>query len=712
MFFMATSCVAMTLGQYSGVALIGRPLDLSVQAVLDAQDANSALCLDADVFYADNRLAKSRVQVTAEKSPSGSTNALIRIRSSSVVDEPVVTFYLQVGCLQKIENRYVVLAEPVPEVTSPSAGPVARSQALIGSAPGSAPRSSGAVLDPGPMIAVAASLPPQALVQVDERTSQLHKVTEVVSIERVRRVRNSARLELEPLDLSGDRILSLRPSGVLLHLPDANPQQRLEAAALWRTLSSQPEDIARDAAKLQDLDHQVRSLQLQNQKNLLAFENLNVQLQQARSDRYANALVYALAALLVAAVAALIYFSRRWSSAGNKRLDDLPWWRKNEAFEKGWAGSRRDADQMSVPGEAAVHKRNETRPTESGLDLDLDIDLNRNVSESAKGRPMSRPDHVNSALSLSGRDRSDFSSSMTQPARAVKAEELFDVQQQADFFVSLGQHEQAIELLHNHIDENIQTSALVYLDLFDLYHQLQRNADYEALRKNFNQLFNANIPAFDFYNDGSPGLQAYQGALTRIEALWPSPKVLDVIEESLFRRPDSGSESFDLEAYRELLLLYSMVREINSPEESSVNGMVNFDLPEASHMPKVKHSNFPVTSIQPLSARVAEGQKYDGLPMLASVLPPALPGLDLDLDLSQFGSAADNFYPGTESDASFFAQFAADIPVGPPASALAKGGIANPDSGLSNLFDFDAFDASLAYPYQDQPPAGSKTPKA
>ena len=711
MFFMATSSVAMTLGRYSGAALIGRPLDLSVLAVLDAQDSSAALCLDADVFYGDNRLAKSRVQVTVEKPPSGNTDALIRIRSSSFIDEPVVTFYVRVGCLQKIEKRYVVLAEPGPEMASAGTVPLAKSQAVTGSTPGSVPGSAGAVLDPGAVIAAVALLPRQARVQTDGRKSQRLKAAEVPSTESVRSVRNSARLRLEPLDSSGDRNLSLRPSAVLLRLPDASPQQRLEAAALWRSLSSEPGDIARDAAKLQVLDLQVRSLQLQGQKNVAAFENMNVQLQQARADRYANALVYAMAALLLVAVAALVYFLRRSSSFGNKGRDDLPWWRKNEAFEKGWAGSRRNAHQMSVPSVAAVHNKDEAKSTEYGLDLDLDIDLSRNAPESAISRPMSRPGHVNSVPSLAGRDRSDFSLSMTQPARAVKAEELFDVQQQADFFVSLGQHDQAIELLHNHIDENLQTSALVYLDLFDLYHQLQRNADYEALRKNFNQLFNANIPAFDFYNDSSPGLQAYQGALTRIEALWPSPKVLDVIEESIFRRPDSVSESFDLEAYRELLLLYSMAREINSTQETSTGAAVNFDLSDASHMPEVKHSNFSATSIQPLSARVAEGKKYSDVPMLESVLPPASPRLYLDLDLSQFSSAASNFHPGTESDASFFAQFAADIPVGPPASALAKGGVTNSDSSLSSLFDFDAFDASLEFAHQAKPSKESKTPQ-
>ena len=120
----------MSLGRHRGAALIGRPLDISVQAVLDAQDDIASLCLDADVFYADTRLDKSRVRVTVDKATSGSQDAIIRIRSTSLVDEPVVTIYLRVGCRQKTERRYVTLAdlasEAVPDrsATSPAEPPM------------------------------------------------------------------------------------------------------------------------------------------------------------------------------------------------------------------------------------------------------------------------------------------------------------------------------------------------------------------------------------------------------------------------------------------------------------------------------------------------------------------------------------------------------------------------------------------------------------
>lgn len=56
--------------------------------------------------------------------------------------------------------------------------------------------------------------------------------------------------------------------------------------------------------------------------------------------------------------------------------------------------------------------------------------------------------------------------------------------------------------------------------------------------------------------------------MTRIVALWPTPKVLEVIEESTFRKPDSKSEVFSLAAYRELLLLHAIAKKVVTPSAS------------------------------------------------------------------------------------------------------------------------------------------------
>lgn len=739
---------AVSLGRYRGAALIGRPLDLSVQAVLDAQEDLAALCLDADVFYADNKQEKFRIRVTAEKASSAVQDTFIRIRSSALIDEPIVTIYLRVGCQAKVEKRYVVLADmasetagqtALPQVVSPGepsslpvVGVSTASPVVAGSTRGAAggrstANPSASETAPSKVSRASARVPraiqAEAPVAAASATPQAKaagglKESKILAQRKEPRGKNaeksSSRLKLEPLDLTIERDPALKSSAELLSTPSSNSQERSAAAALWRALTAQPRDILRDLEKLQALGNSVHALQLQSQKNQVTIANLNVQVKKAESERYANVLVYSLGALLLAAVAVIIYLLRRRSGLDGNGTDDLPWWRKNEPLEKGWANSAVETGISSLQGgieprKMSPRKEKVNKAAPAALDLDLGLD----ESGFTEVKHPSSLGPKDSMLPLSRKDRSEFALSMTHPARAVKAEELFDVQQQADFFVSLGQHEQAIEVLRNHIGDNVQTSALVYLDLFNLYHQLKRQADYEELREEFNQRFNGKIPPFQFYNESSPGLENYQVALSRIEALWPSPKVLEIIEESIFRRPDESSEAFDFEAYRELLLLYSVAREIISPKTPTRNNMLKFDLPDSeSGVDDRRPPKFLATSIQPLSAVAVHPKKEpESKVFLGSTLPPSSPRLGLDLDLSQFGNENDEPVSGADSDSRFFAQFAADIAISPPsptAQVSAKPPVAPAPipAAPGNLIDFDGFDSSVNDFDPAKPPKG------
>lgn len=657
----ATGSMAMSLGQNRGAALVGRPLNISVQAALDAQDDSTNLCLDADVFYADNKLEKSRTQVTAEKTP-GSSSAQIHIRSSVLVDEPVVTVYLRAGCQQKSEKRYVLLADLVSEVavSQPSgmataagaaiptpglrAVPLATASSVAVSArSASRPRPDAVVsVQPGSI-----NVLNQAKVKVEAPSAPAQASSRQALRSKDARVaeKSRPRLKLEPLDLTIERDPVLKSSTELLSAPASSDQERSVAAALWRALTAQPQDILRDAEKIQALENSVQSLRAQTQKNQLAINDLNGQLQKAQSERYANMLVYTLGILLLLAIAALAYLWRQRSLLQGNSDDALSWWRKDTSFEKNWTNSLRDTGISAMPGEAKPEKESSKeapapKPGESGF---------------AHDKHFSGYGYADSAPPVSLGVRQDFSNSMLHLARAVKAEELVDVQQQADFFVSLDQHDQAIDVLRSHIGGNVQTSALVYLDLFDLYHQLNREADYEALREDFNQNFNAKVPAFALYSHTSSGLEAYESAMSRIEALWPSPKALEVIEESIFRRPDATTKAFDLEAYRELLMLYGVAKEIIKPELGTDEGELFFDLPEViqeatNPQLAIKASKFMATSIQPLSATVQENKHQKTVPTLLAVLPKPSPRLGLDIDLSELASDNEGAHPVPDSD--------------------------------------------------------------
>lgn len=149
--------------------------------------------------------------------------------------------------------------------------------------------------------------------------------------------------------------------------------------------------------------------------------------------------------------------------------------------------------------------------------------------------------------------------------RMVQPGELFDVQQQAEFFISVGEHQQAIDLLRSHIAAHEDSSPLAYLELLHLYYTLSRRDDFDQLRERFARHFNARVPAMPGFTDkGSSLLQGYPEQLARIEALWPCDAVEDCLAQCLFKQDGAvaadAPEPFDLAAFDELLLLLSIAR--------------------------------------------------------------------------------------------------------------------------------------------------------
>ena len=683
----ATSSMAMSLGRHTGAALIGRPLDMSVQAVLEAKDDAASVCLEADVFYADTKLDRSRIRITFEKSASAPQQALIRIRSTVLIDEPVVTLYLRAGCQQKIERRYVILAELVSE-SVPDRSTTPPMPSVVSIRPAER------------MPAASVNNPPLASKPKNQRTPFATKDNQNAAPAK-------PRLKLEPLDLAVERNPQLKASAELLSMPAANPQERAAASALWRALSAQPQDILRDNEKLQTLENSVGGIQAQSQKTQLTINDLNVKLQQAQADRYANALVYLLVALLLVAMVGLAFLLRNRLSRQRTEPGDRPWWRKNDAYQSlqaAWVDSSPSHDQHK--SEAGRFVATQKAPL---VDVDVDFDLNPASLRSGDARPAVSANFVDS-MSNDPKDKFGFGLSLLQPTRAVNAEELFDVQQQADFFVSIGQHEQAIELLRSHIVENPETSALVYLDLFNLYHQLERLSEYDALRASFNQRFNTQIPPIELYNDKNLGLESYQLALSRIQALWPSPRVLEIIEESLFKQSDITAEAFNLEAYRELLLLYSVAKDIISTEPKTVivTAGDKFDLSDQTiDSADSRPAFFVPTAIQPLPGSVdenqQEGQKILREASMASVVPSVSRRLGLDIDLSNL--AALNPMAGTSKafDTQFLTEFNADAPhiSGSKPMPLQKA-----STNRDNLLDFDVFDVPQTASEKPKSPKG------
>ena len=732
MLFAASSSIAVSLGRHRGAALIGKPLDIAVQATLDEQEDLAGLCLDADVFYGDSKVDRARVRVVADPVGQGSRETLVHVRASALVNEPVVSIQLRVGCRQKFEKRYVLLADLVSDAGNKlaalpmvAAGPVAavsppiqragagtagsRQLAAGGGSRPRGPRTSARGIDnsvPAAEVTGATAAETSAGSGGALVVGKPSKVLAAPNGPRQKAAttpgRIGSRLKLDPLDLSVERDPQLKSSPELLSVPAVSEKERSVAAALWRALSAQPEDMLKNMDKLQALELTVKGLQAQNQQSQQAIDELTTNLKQAQAQRYANFLVFGLLALLLLALLFAAYLWRQRSLMTQSYDEQLPWWRRSKAKDKGWAGLAGDSDiGIGIVGNGTLTRKTRSlKPGNSSpTELDVDLDLGSENSDFAEINSNARVRSQNSVVPLASRDRSDFGMSMTHMSRAVKAEELFDVQQQADFFVSLGQHEQAIEVLRNHISDLGQTSAMVYLDLFNLYHQLGRHAEYEVLRVDFNERFNARIPLFEQYTIGSLGLEAYSEALQRIVALWPSRKVLEIIEESIFRGADANAEAFDSEAYRELLLLYAIAKDVTEDRSSNSDAFVaRFDLPDAGDdESEVKVSRFLPTATEPLSAFAGDSRHAEPATNAVPATPRASPRLGLDVDLNDLEVADAGDAGKIESDAAFLGQFGEKASLRARLLPQQNRLLGAPEIGIDNLIDFDDFTSSVNF---------------
>ncbi|MDE2565891.1 MAG: hypothetical protein KGL50_08880, partial [Burkholderiales bacterium] len=206
--------------------------------------------------------------------------------------------------------------------------------------------------------------------------------------------------------------------------------------------------------------------------------------------------------------------------------------------------------------------------------------------------------------------------------RDVSIEELIDLEQQAEFFAVLGQDEAAIELLVEHLRHTGGSSPLPYLKLLEIYGRRGDRADYERMRSRFNHRFNAYAPEWGVDLQAGRSLADYPGVIPRLEQVWPRPlDAMAELEALLFRK--SRGDLFDLPAYREVLFLYAIARDLLD-RELGEGGAVDLLLPLAGP------AGFSHTAPVPYLELTGD----DGAPPAPPRDEVSATGAGLDLDLS------------------------------------------------------------------------------
>ena len=619
----AGSVQALGFGRIGWATTLGQQLSFSAIVRLEADETLGNECVGAEVFSGENKLPAGVVRLSVEPGPSA-TERIVRVTTTTLLDEPVVTVSLGVGCGARLSRRFVVFLDPPvinlaqstanePPPPAPAAPPRAENEtAPQGTAESSAAASA---LAPAPVPVRQAVKPRPRPNTVAVRAGSVNAGASPTRIRKpkvpapdvsvTRAAPPGSRLKLEaPVATAAPRASEAASAAPLAAAMSAASQAAEVAKA-----AAQSELIAKERERLQALEDSLARLRAETQATQKTLLALQTRLKGAESERFTNPVVYALAGLCAALLFAVAAMWRR------HRLREASWWASpaSEGVVSANAPLREESASVAAPAPAlatAAAIAAVARPSPAPRSV---------VTNSAPAYAVSAELPESHAASMAAPPTEPLGS---QRRRELSVEELIDLEQQAEFFVVLGQDEAAIDLLMGHLRSTGGSSPLPYLKLLEIYRRRGEREPYDRTRERFNRRFNAYAPDWESDPQDGRSLEDYPETIAQLQTLWSKPpEVIELLDASLFRR-DVSIDTFDVPAYRELVLLYSVVRDI--AEHDGTGSVVDLLLPidAAKERATAKDTNdslltspVPFVSVTELSA--------------ADRRPPAL-----DLDIS------------------------------------------------------------------------------
>lgn len=643
---------ALGFGRPTSQAILGESLTLTVPLRLEAGEEVKDECVSAEVLFGDERVAASAVNVSLL---SSGAERRLRVTTSALVNEPIVTINLKAGCGASITRKFVVLADP-PELSSPTVAtaprvplspePPPRMPAPRNDAPGAASANAGAGAVPPVRTAPAPRVPRAAPERQLPRAEDLAASGQPSRSSRQRQAAvapaEQPRLLLDPASIDALVVPDLRISTMMPGAAAAetdSPEvlaRRQAAAALWRAMNASPDQVARDQQRVQELEQRLAQLNQESDRARESVAAMQERVRAMESSRAGNVWMYVLAAVALAAVAAAVYLYLQLRRQSANR--DAWWQSQVDELQADASADAPDADPGQRTAADFVHRTGPVPMPEPDSHAD-----NAPTAESPQPAEPVSPVPVPAAPGVQAEPeappmRPAAAGAQAAPApvaqdvhRAVSVEELIDLEQQADFFVVLGQDDAAIDLLESHIEMNPAASPLPFLKLLEIYQRLGKRGDYERVQAAFNARFNAYAPAWEADLQQGHTLEDYPGVVDRLQTLWAAPvRAMEVLEKSL-TRPDQDVETFDLPAYRELLFLYAVARDL--AEKESHQQPVDLLLPVDGH------TGLPVVAVDESSPDEAPVE-----PLMATrpikAQPEARPDFTLDLQLDDLPASS------------------------------------------------------------------------
>lgn len=670
----ASQVSALSLGNSQGNVQLGSPMDLVFQLKPDAGHTAETSCVAADILMGDVPLARGDFTLV----PQGNS---VRVQTTIPVNEPLLTVKLSAGCSATMTRSYTFFADP-PGSMAASVQPIDLSKIqaaaplpaafVAGSAGAStATRAAATPRRPAkravnPRAVQDNSLPayfvPSMVASADTVDIPAPEETPAKSASQPAAVPSGtadaqaadtgrSRQRMEPLDgLEGlhakpadastapatDAVADAAAVGTgaaaaaAAPLPDTVPEAESPIAEATQVL------LQANTERIDALEGQLLALKKQLTSNLTEISTLQRQLVEAQNAAL-PVWVHAALGLLALALACIAWLLQRLRQERLKAQND--WANTVLAVENSASLTRVDTDSAAVrTGKGQLPSAPVASPVAA-----------------AKAEPVAKPVASMAAASLHTRDSvpqaqeltqfpdTAFAESSIQPpslapatmfplTEVLTAQALFDVQEQAEFYASIGENDQAIEILQAHIAEHENSSPLAYVELLQLLFRLGRMDAYEEVRQQFQKHFNVHIPDFlGFSRKGRDLWSAHPDVLAQIEALWPTDEVQELLRNLILRK-NEAAQRFDLAAFDELLMLYNVAKSTPAASRGAMPGRRR-TAPSEAPLPEIAPEVTPGQAVPPLPEVPGAASPVQTAAAPAAEAPPVLSLDEAHLDL-------------------------------------------------------------------------------
>lgn len=344
----------------------------------------------------------------------------------------------------------------------------------------------------------------------------------------------------------------LPPSNVAMGANGAAPA----GAGAGATAAVPPGSAGSAADRMAELQAQLAQVSAEAASTRSALLSLESRLREGDGRRI-DTLVYALAALIVVLIGVIVA---------------MAWWiRKRERERRDWWQATQSPP--AADGRALAWPELGDSSADPGMDSRGDTDgtppMSRVSESDLRALDMTVPAARLASTAASAPTVSTAPAAPTAPtpmaagaAGPSSAAELLDLEQQAEFFIALGQDGPAADVLERRLAQTTPASPLALARLLALHHRRGDRAGFEAARDRHAERHGAWSP--DWQADaGRPGdgLEADPGLAALLANVWASPaRAIAVLDRLIARRPEQ-ERVLDLPTLLDLLWLHDIARQ-------------------------------------------------------------------------------------------------------------------------------------------------------